>query len=65
MDFYFLSPVDKLGGTNHSLPRQKDALEGALPEGLQLVHFLSPLTMSGHDAVISPGTILTSLRVNY
>ena len=27
MDIYFLTPVDKLGGTNHSLPRQKDALD--------------------------------------
>ena len=27
MDIYFLTPVDKLGGTNHCLPRQKDALD--------------------------------------
>ena len=27
MNFYFLTPVDILGGTNHCLPRQKDALD--------------------------------------
>ena len=27
MDYYFLTPVHKLGGTHHCLPRQKDALD--------------------------------------
>ena len=32
MVFYFLTPVDELGGTNHCLPRQKDALETLIGE---------------------------------
>ena len=40
MDFYLLTPVHKLGGTNHCLPIQKDALDwmSQYVKGLRLCH---------------------------
>ena len=46
MHYYFITHVDKLGGTNHCLPRQKDAMD--------IGHYRHMGLIRGEEAIVYP-----------